>query len=171
MQYRTLTPDDWQAYKKIRLKSLEEAPQAFESSFIEESHLSPQEWRARLTHTSSSFCLGAVSDIGELCGIAGFSQGHKLKTQHKAYLWGVYVSPDARGCGVAQQLIETIIHKFNGLYDISLIQLTVTSNNASALGLYQRLGFKQYGVEKDAIRVKNRSFDEILMCLEKSELI
>lgn len=167
MQYRKLVSDDWLAYKEIRLKSLEEAPQAFESSLFEESQFSSQQWRTRLTQTPSSFCLGALSDNGELKGIAGFSQGHKLKTQHKAYLWGVYVLQDARGSGVARQLIETIIHEFNDRFDISVIQLTVTSNNAAAISLYQQLGFKQYGIEKDAIRVNDQSFDEILMSLEK----
>jgi len=167
---RKLTSQDWQAYKTIRLQSLEESPQAFESSLVEETLFSPEQWQTRLMQSQGEYCLGAFTDQGELQAIAGFNQGQKLKTRHKSYLWGVYVLPQARGQALAKQLIETLIHEFNQCFDISILQLTVTSNNIHAIALYQKLGFKEYGIEKDAIRVEGQSFDEILMSLVKPEL-
>lgn len=167
MLYRKLTPQDWRRYKKVRLKSLEDAPQAFESSLLEESHFDEGVWRERLESTASSFCLGAFIETGELVAIAGFTQGHKLKTQHKSYLWGVYVLPNARGFGIASGLMDTMIKEFDALKTVSSLQLTVTANNTQAVALYQKCGFKEYGLEKDAIRVAGVSYDEILMHLIK----
>ena len=169
MFIRKLRPDDWLVYKTVRLKSLEDAPQAFESSLSEELDFDEAMWRSRLTQSLSSFCFGAFSDAGTLCAIAGFRQGHKMKTQHKSYVWGVYVLPEHRSSGLGLRLMESVIQAFNGLFDISSMQLTVTSNNLAALSLYQKLGFVQYGIETDAIRVDGKSYDEILMCLIKSD--
>lgn len=168
MLFRKLTPEDWQLYKKIRLKSLEDAPQAFESSLIEESNFDEAVWRERLVSSESSFCLGAFLETGELIAIAGFSQGHKLKIQHKSYLWGVYVLPNARRFGVATGLMKTIIREFDALKVVSSLQLTVAANNTQAVNLYKKFGFKEYGLEKDALRVAGISYDELLMHLVKS---
>jgi len=168
--FRKLESADWQSYKAIRLQSLEQNPQAFESSLVEETFFSPEQWQTRLIQNQGAFCLGAFTDQGELVAIACFNQGQKLKTRHKSYLWGVYVLPQVRGQSLAKQLIETLIHEFNQRFDISILQLTVTSNNVHAITLYQKLGFKEYGIERDAIRVEGQSFDEILMSLVKPEL-
>ena len=167
MLFRKLTPEDWRQYKIIRLKSLEEAPQAFESSLPEESHFEEHVWRERLEPSDSCFCLGAFLETGEIVAIAGFTQGHKLKTQHKSYLWGVYVLPNARSFGIATSLIQAILKEFEALSLVSSLQLTVTSNNTQAIDLYKKFGFTEYGLEKDAIRVAGISYDELLMHLVK----
>ena len=166
MLIRKLTPDDWLVYKEIRLRSLEEAPQAFESSLLEESNFTEHVWRSRLECKASSFCMGGFTD-NKLQAIVGFRQGHKLKTRHKSYVWGLYVLPEQRTAGLGLSLMKVVINEFNGLFDISSMHLTVTSNNLAAIHLYQKLGFQQYGIETDAIRVKGQSVDEILMCLIK----
>lgn len=170
MLIRKLTSQDWSAYKAIRLKSLEDSPQAFESSLVEESQFTPEQWQLRLESTKSSFCLGAFCEQGKLFGIGGFRQGEKLKTSHKAYVWGVYVEPNARGLGVATRLMQGLLDEFYALHHIAILQLTVTANNEQAMALYEALGFRQYGIEKDAIRVLGQSYDEILMSLVKEEL-
>ncbi len=167
MLFRKLTPEDWQLYKNIRLKSLDEAPQAFESSVLEESRFDEALWRERLESTDASFCLGAFVERNELVAIAGFSQGHKLKTQHKSYLWGIYVLPNARRFGIGTGLMKAVIKEFEALKGISSLQLTVTANNTQAIALYKTFGFKEYGLEKDAIRVAGVSYDELLMHLVK----
>lgn len=165
--FRKLTSEDWRWYRDIRLRSLEEVPQAFESSLIEESNFDETVWRQRLESTASSFCLGAFIETGELVAVAGFAQGHKLKTQHKSYLWGVYVLPNARGFGIASGLMKSIIKEFDALKTVSSLQLTVTANNTQAIDLYKKFGFKEYGLEKDALRVTGISYDELLMHLVK----
>ncbi len=48
MIIRQLAPADVQAYKRIRLQALRENPEAFSSSWEEESAFTDQEWEERL---------------------------------------------------------------------------------------------------------------------------
>jgi len=67
----------------------------------------------------------------------------------------------ARNAGVGRRLIETII-EFAG-ERVELIQLAVVSENEQARRLYERLGFREYGLEKNALKQDGRYYDEVLM--------
>jgi len=45
---RNFTPDAWPAYRALRLRALEDAPDAFGSTLADESVRPPEEWAARL---------------------------------------------------------------------------------------------------------------------------
>jgi RimJ/RimL family protein N-acetyltransferase len=44
-----------------------------------------------------------------------------------------------------------------------VVQLTVVAGNETARRLYAGLGFEEYGLEKKALKLGDRYFDEILM--------
>jgi RimJ/RimL family protein N-acetyltransferase len=44
-----------------------------------------------------------------------------------------------------------------------LIQLSVVLDNEPARSLYARLGFLEYGVERNALKQAGRYYDEVLM--------
>jgi RimJ/RimL family protein N-acetyltransferase len=46
---------------------------------------------------------------------------------------------------------------------VELIQLSVVVGNEQARRLYARLGFVEYGIEKNSLKFRGRYFDEILM--------
>jgi hypothetical protein len=46
---------------------------------------------------------------------------------------------------------------------VELIQLSVVVGNEQARRLYARLGFVEYGIEKNSLKYRGRYFDEILM--------
>ena len=50
---RTLRPEDWQAYRAIRLRALLEAPDAFCSTLAREEVLAPHIWAARTVNRPS----------------------------------------------------------------------------------------------------------------------
>jgi RimJ/RimL family protein N-acetyltransferase len=47
-----------------------------------------------------------------------------------------------------------------------LLQLTVTAGNAPAQRLYARMAFQIYGIERRAVQVCGRFYDEELMVLD-----
>jgi ribosomal protein S18 acetylase RimI-like enzyme len=49
---------------------------------------------------------------------------------------------------------------------VELIQLSVVVGNEQARRLYARLGFVEYGIEKNSLKYRGRYYDEILMAKE-----
>ena len=154
---RQLTPGDAASYRSIRLEGLKESPEAFGSTFDAE-FTKPLAWF--FDRLSSSVVFGAIGDA-KLLGIAGFVVRQEEKETHKGLLWGMYVRPDARGAGVARRLVEAVIAYARAR--VELIQLSVVEGNEQARRLYARLGFVEYGIEKNSLKYGGRYYDEILM--------
>jgi RimJ/RimL family protein N-acetyltransferase len=76
----------------------------------------------------------------------------------------MYVRPEARGAGVARRLVEAVIAYARAR--VELIQLSVVVGNEPARRLYARLGFVEYGIEKNSLKYRGRYYDEILMAKE-----
>ena len=162
LQIRLLAPADAAAYRAIRLSGLKDTPEAFGSTFDAEV-AKPLAWFFdRLT---ASDVFGALRER-EILGVAGFAVRDGAKEAHKGLLWGMYVRPEARGTGVARRLVETVIDFARPR--VELIQLSVVVGNEPARRLYARLGFVEYGIEKNSLKFGGRYYDEILMARQLS---
>lgn len=159
---RCLTPDDAAALQALRLEALEQAPPAFGSSLEEERDLDLGTFRLWATPGETSAVFGAFVD-GRLAGMAGVSRQSRLKMRHKAHIWGVYVSPDLRGRGLARQVLLAALAHAEAMPGVQQIKLSVSAGNASALALYEALGFRTYGREPAALCVDGVMHDELLM--------
>ena len=144
-------------YRSIRLEGLKESPEAFGSTF-EAEFTKPLAWF--FDRLSSSVVFGAIRDA-KILGVTGFAVRQEEKEAHKGLLWGMYVRPDARGAGIARRLVEAVIAYARPR--VELIQLSVVVGNEQARRLYARLGFVEYGIEKNSLKFRGRYFDEILM--------
>ncbi len=157
---RRLEAADAERFRDIRLEGLRHAPEAFGSSFEDESAHDLSWFAERL---QGSHVLGAF-DGSKLLGVAGFLVQRGRKSAHKGLLVGMYVRPAVQGRGVGRALVEAILDVARER--VELIQLTVERNNRAARRLYTNLGFQDYGLEKDALKVGDRYLDEILMALD-----
>jgi RimJ/RimL family protein N-acetyltransferase len=157
---RQLTPGDAALYRGIRLAGLKESPEVFGSTF-ETEFTKPLAWF--FTRLSSSDVFGAFLDA-EILGVAGFAVRQEEKEAHKGLLWGMYVRPEARGAGVARRLVAAVIA--HARRRVELIQLSVVVGNEAARRLYARLGFVEYGIERNSLKYDGRYYDEILMAKE-----
>lgn len=147
-------------FRDIRLEGLRRLPDAFGSSFEEENAHDLSWFAERL---EGSHVLGAF-DADELLGVAAFLVQRGRNAAHKGRLVGMYVRPAAQGRGVGRALVKATLDVARG--QVELIQLTVERNNLAARRLYTNLGFQEYGLEKDALKVGDRYLDEILMALD-----
>jgi RimJ/RimL family protein N-acetyltransferase len=163
IEIRRLLPDDAVLYRGIRLEALQASPKAFGSTF-EVENAQPLSWFS--DRLGSSTVLGAFRDA-ELVGMAGFAVQQGPKRAHKGILWGMYVRPAARKASVGRRLVEAICNLAR--QQVELIQLTVVRDNGPARSLYARLGFLEYGVEKNALKQDGRYYDEVLMAKALSE--
>src|SRR5215472_15705801 len=101
---RTLTEADAAAYYALRLRALTEEPEAFGSS-PEEYAVTPLATVAeKLRPSDAVFYLGAW--MPALVGCVRFMREEGRKDQHKAFIYGMYVAPEARGQGIGRALLQ-----------------------------------------------------------------
>jgi RimJ/RimL family protein N-acetyltransferase len=156
---RRLSSQEADAFRSIRLESLQQDPEAFGSTFETELNESRKNFLERFDR--STLFGGFVG--ANLMAIVGFYHLEGPKIGHKAVLWGMYVRPEARGTGLATALIGSLIE--HAREHVEQIQLTVVSSNPRARRFYQRMGFSEYGLEKKALRYNGVYFDEVLMVM------
>jgi len=154
---RRLGAADVDAFRSIRLEGLRNDPDAFGSTFEKESSEPEQYFVDRLSR--SAVFGGFVGD--RLVGVAGFYSFGDTKSAHKGVLWGMYITPEARGLKLASALVETLLEHAGK--EVEQIQLTVVSSNPRARRFYQRMGFVEYGLEEKSLKYKGAYFDEVLM--------
>jgi RimJ/RimL family protein N-acetyltransferase len=162
-----LTPIDVAEYRRVRLRALEDHPEAFRSSRDEEAARPVSWWEARLAPRQVSGCsfFGAWTPARDLVGTAGLVFDARSKTLHTAKLVGMYVVPEHVGRGVAAQLLAACIAFARADPLLEILYLTVTSTNAGAIRLYARAGFRSYGCEPSSMKIGQRSFDNLMMSL------
>jgi L-phenylalanine/L-methionine N-acetyltransferase len=86
------------------------------------------------------------------------------RNAHIMYLGGVAIHPDFGGQGFGKKMMQTVIEmaKQNGAKRIELSTATV---NATAIRLYESIGFEQEGVLRNFtfLKSENRYLDEVVM--------
>lgn len=159
VQIRRLMPADAILYREIRLEALQQAPEAFGSTFEHERSQSLEQFEEVLAKAD---VFGAFRKT-DLLGMAGYRTQAGPKRAHKGYLWGMYVRASARGSGVAKPLVEAVLD--HARQHVELVQLTVVAENETAQRLYRSCGFVPYGHEVHALKQSGRYYDEVLMAV------
>lgn len=154
---RALTHDDWLVWKTFRLTGLQESPLSFAASYEVESTYTDEQWKDSL---EISTIMGIFVD-GVLAGTMGLSAYQYAQMQHKCRLFGVYVSPEYRGTGVADVLMRAVIEHTKKSF--LQIVLGVKSVNERAIGFYKKHGFVVYGTEPWASKVGDIFYEDTLM--------
>jgi ribosomal protein S18 acetylase RimI-like enzyme len=166
MEIRFLTAADAGEWWRLRLEALDGDPEAFSSSAEEHRLLTVDDVKTRLgTDAADSFVVGAFEDE-RLCGMGGFYREKGLKSRHKGWVWGVYVSPTKRGVGIGRRMLLTLLDRAAGVDGLEQILLSVTANQKSAIRLYRSLGFESFGCEPRALKIGDKFIDEEYMILK-----
>lgn len=166
MTIRPLTRDDAAAFRTVRLDALADSPTAFGSSHHEEAR-QPLDWFAARLDADDATMFGAF-DTGALVGIVGVVRESAAKERHRAVIRSMFVSPEARGRGVATALLRHALAAADALPGVWQVILTVTAGNDAALRLYRAHGFTPYGVLPSSLYVAGRYYDDVLMIRQRT---
>jgi RimJ/RimL family protein N-acetyltransferase len=150
LEIRMLAAADAAAYRALRLRGLREHPEAFTSSYEEDAQQPLQVSELRLSSRRISFWGAFRGDA--LCGAVGLEREGRAKVLHRGKVVGMYVAPEAAKQGVGARLLQALLARARSEGLQSLV-LTVTDSNAGARRLYERCGFRSFGIEPRAIKV------------------
>jgi ribosomal protein S18 acetylase RimI-like enzyme len=144
-------------FLSFRAEGLKDDEASFRVTPEDDIALGVESWRRRL---ESDHVIAIVTGEKWL-GVGGFSRLAGSKLQHKGLIWGMYVAPAARGTGVANLIMESLLEYARR--SVRQVQLTVMADNNRAKSFYARHGFHLHATEPAAIRQGNQYADEALM--------
>lgn len=151
--------EDWLAFQDLRLAALQEHPEAFGSSYEEESIMSAESFKEGYKKCE---IFGAFIEH-DFVGCAGFFVQSPIKMCHRGVLFSMYVAPTHRNKGIANLLVKTVIDHAKKC--VLQLHATVVTSNQSALNLYEKNGFVIYGTEPRSLKIDSHFFDEHMMVL------
>ncbi len=157
MTIRRLTLADAPEFRTLRLRALHDHPADFGSDHASEAAKPLSHF---ITQLADNHVMGAFLD-GTLAGIIALEFKTKPKEAHRAFLWGVYVAPQARGRGVAAPLLDAAIAV--AIARATQVELGVRAGNTPAEALYRSRGFTEYGREPNTYIVDGAPCDSLLM--------
>lgn len=144
---RRLTAEDVAAFRALRLEAMTAEPESFGTDIAEEREKAVEASAATLESTA---LFGAYID-GELVGMAGFARMKPLRERHKGTVGSLYVRASARGLGLGGKLLAAVIDHARG--EVEVLSLVVVSTNTAAVDLYERHGFRRWGLEPFALKL------------------
>jgi ribosomal protein S18 acetylase RimI-like enzyme len=164
MLIRHLVPSDAAAYQSLRLAALRESPSAFGSSYEEECD-SPLATVEAYLDPNADRCKFGAFDGDDLVGIIGVAREGGRKVRHKGFIRGMYVAPSHRAKGIGKQLLERGLAFAMAMEGLRQVTLSVTAGNASAIAMYETMGFKAFGHEPEALYVDGVFYGNVHMVL------
>jgi putative acetyltransferase len=109
---------------------------------------SKEDWRRRLENfVEGDYLLLAFVD-GEIAGNAGLHPVGKSPRRAHARMLGIVVHSRFQGRGVGKALMQALMDLADKWLPVTRIELTVFSDNARAIKLYESFGFVAEGTHK-----------------------
>lgn len=165
--YRKLTPSESGEYRKIRLESLRDAPNNFGSAYEIESKKNKLAFEQFIEEQAEAkFIIGAFEDA-KLVGICGFSRESPPKQMHWGYIIQMYVKPQYRGKKIGKGLLDKTMEEAFKIPGIEQLILGVITTNHSAITVYEKAGFTEYGLLKNCFKAGDKYLDERFMVYRK----
>lgn len=113
----------------------------------------------------SGFAVIGAWEDARLVAAAGLQRDEQPKRAHVATIWGVYVTPSARGRGAGRAVVSGAVDLARTWPGVERMYLSVSEASIAARGLYESLGFVAWGVEPDCLRWEGSSYAESHMGL------
>ena len=167
--FRKLQRHESAIYRELRLSCLKNVPEFFGSTY-EEEVLNPKfMFETDIENESPDHAMFGAFDAERLIGIAGFNRMARQRASHRGELVQVYLEPGYRGQNVGERLIQRVLEYAFTLEGIEQVQLSVIARNTTAIKLYEKLGFKTFGVQPKYFKAGDEYMDQQFMQLFKSD--
>lgn len=155
---RRLLPEDWPAFRELRLRALATDFKAFGSSVAHETAYPEsrwKEWAEGGAHGDRQATFVAETFDHRLVGMAGIFHG-----EDDFQVWGMWVEPSFRGQGLATSLLTLLIEWLDGTFPSSPLRLEVNPDQEAAVRTYRKAGFEFTGRR----RTMGHSSGDLVVC-------
>jgi RimJ/RimL family protein N-acetyltransferase len=159
IELRRLTKEDAPEFFPLRLRALQEHPEAFGSSYDDEVQNGIERWEASLSDSTRAF-FGAFHE-GKLVGMIGIFREMGKKQRHRMGIVAMYVAPESRQFGFGQALLDACIDYARQQEGVRRINIGVTAGNSGARRLYRRAGFVTWGVHPEYLIMDDGSVHDL----------
>ena len=158
-EIRRIGPDDWKHLRATRLAALQDAPEAFQSTYEGTVGFDEDEWRRRAEGHAAFLAFAGADPVGLAIG---YQDGDTRPGSRD--LVSMWVSPTARGQGVARQLIDAVAGwaRAEGADEL---HLWVVLGNAGARAAYDRAGFAATGDQQPVSDADHRIEERMALVL------
>ncbi len=136
---RRVEPSLWQVYRGVRLAMLLDEPLAYGSTFAREVAFPDSLWVERMADSAGWLAFDGALPVGAVTLFHAPEQA-----EDEAYLVAMWVAAHARGRGVADALVGSLLDHATGA-GLRRVTLDVAHSNAQAVRCYERLGFVPTG--------------------------
>lgn len=168
---RKLQPPESAIYRELRLECLKRASAYFGSTY-EEEVLNPKlTFETFIEDDSPDHVMFGAFHEEQLIGITGFNRMARQRAMHRGEVVQVYVDSNYRGQNIGEKLIRHALEYAFTLDGIEQVQLSVIADNRSAIQLYEKVGFKTFGVQPRYFKVGDTYMDQQFMQVFKNEYL
>jgi RimJ/RimL family protein N-acetyltransferase len=138
---RRVESDDWERLRDVRLRALASDPDAFLVTVEEARTFTEERWRARAEPSEDGVTF-AYEQHGVFDGmVSGFIDDDP----QTVILVAMWVAPELRGTGVAQDLVQCVV-EWSRRRGCVRVVLSVEGANIRAARLYEKCGFVEIDV-------------------------
>jgi len=138
VRVRLARRDEWERVRDLRLRSLEDAPEAFGSTVDHERAHVETEWIGWIEGWEGATNVLYVAEAGDAW--VGMAVGSRTGDAPSAHLYAMWVDPAWRTRGVGSSLVQEVL-AWARSWDARWVILGVTETNDGAARFYERLGF------------------------------
>ena len=141
-----LVPEEWEAYRTLRLRALREDPLAFGSTYESEREFGEDRWRERLSPRSPlapAATWAAADSSDRLLGTVVAA-----RVEGDFHIFGMWVAPEARRRGIGGRLLDQALDWIEQSSAGAVVLLDVNPRELPAVQLYQSRGFQFTGASR-----------------------
>jgi GNAT superfamily N-acetyltransferase len=120
--------------RAIRLRALQDSPDAFATTYQEAAARPPESWERQVEELATFVATAGGRDLGLVRGAPHERIGDA------GYLISMWVAPEARRQGIGSALIDALL-QWATTRGLTRLILDVAERNAPAIALYGRKGF------------------------------
>ena len=171
IDFRKLLPNESSSYREIRLQCLKDYPKNFTSNYQDEKAKDKLFFQSYIeSSNASNFIIGAFHK-DKLIGISGFNRHDRKKTYHRGIIIQVFVVPEYQGKHIGLNIIKSTLNEAFKINGIEQVEIDVITINKNAEKIYEKIGFEQYGTQKNFLKIGNEYYDHKMMMIFKNQYV